>query len=67
MSELVGAILSDRPVPQPFRCDHRWVVETASGVVPIAEPRPRVPAGRVASSGADTAAVLAALETGHRG
>lgn len=67
MSDLVGATLSDRPVPQPFRCDHRWVVETASGVVPIAEPRPRIPGGRAAPSGADTVTVLGELGIAHRG
>jgi crotonobetainyl-CoA:carnitine CoA-transferase CaiB-like acyl-CoA transferase len=61
MSDLVAATLTDQPVPHPFRRGNGWVVDTASGVVPIAEPRPRTPAGSPVPSGADTAAVLASL------
>ncbi|GAF48904.1 hypothetical protein RW1_062_00280 [Rhodococcus wratislaviensis NBRC 100605] len=61
MSDIVASTLTDQPVPQPFRRDGPWVVDASSGVVPIAEPRPRTPAGRVAASGEDTAAVLASL------
>ncbi|TQC41993.1 CoA transferase, partial [Rhodococcus sp. WS4] len=61
MSDLVAATLTDQPVPQPFRRDGEWVVDTSSGVVAVADPRPRTPAGNAATSGADTAAVLASL------
>ncbi|WP_009476058.1 CoA transferase [Rhodococcus sp. JVH1] len=61
MSDVVASTLTDHPVPQPFRSDGHWVVGTSSGVVPVAEPRPRVPAGRVATPGADTTTVLQSL------
>jgi crotonobetainyl-CoA:carnitine CoA-transferase CaiB-like acyl-CoA transferase len=61
MSDLVASTLTDDPVPTASLSAGRWVVETASGVVPIAEPRARVPAGCAPESGVDTAAVLHSL------
>ncbi|RZL82701.1 MAG: CoA transferase [Rhodococcus sp. (in: high G+C Gram-positive bacteria)] len=61
MSDLVASTLTDDPAPKSVRRDGRWMVETASGVVPIAEPRARVPAGCAPESGVDTAAVLRSL------
>jgi len=61
MSDLVASTLTGDRVPKPSLSAGRWVVETASGVVPIAEPRARVPAGCAPESGADTAAVLQSL------
>ena len=61
MSDLVSSTLTSEPVPHVFRRCGGWEVETASGVVPVAEPRPRMPAGRVAISGADTTTVLQSL------
>jgi hypothetical protein len=61
MSDLVASTLTDDPMPKPSLRDGRWVVGTASGVVPIAEPRIREPIGCAPESGADTAAVLRSL------
>ncbi|MFD6064920.1 CoA transferase, partial [Rhodococcus wratislaviensis] len=61
MSDLVASTLTSEPVPHVFRRGGSWAVETASGVVPVAQPRPRAPAGRIAPSGADTTTVLQSL------
>ena len=61
MSDLVANTLANQTVPRPFQRNGEWVVESASGVVAIAEPRLRSPSGRVAASGEDTAATLASL------
>ncbi|MEU2004059.1 CoA transferase [Rhodococcus sp. NPDC019627] len=61
MSDLVASTLTDDPAPTPSPRDGRWVVETASGVVPIAEPRARVPVGCAPESGVDTNGVLRSL------
>ncbi|MGW5147476.1 CoA transferase [Rhodococcus koreensis] len=62
MSGLVASTLLDHPGPRPYRRRGGWVVETRSGNVPVARPRRRTPAGRVAGSGADTARVLTSLK-----
>ncbi len=62
MSDLVASTLTDHSAPTPRWSGREWIVETASGVVPVAEPQERAPAGHVAVSGADTASVLRTLK-----
>ncbi len=64
MSDVVAATLTDvapDPSPAARRQERRWVLDTAAGAVPVAEPRPRTVAGSAPAAGADTAAVLAEL------
>jgi hypothetical protein len=66
MSDVVAATLDSAgapSMPSPgARWDGgRWLVDTGAGPVPVASPRPRCPAGPVATSGAHTAEVLREL------
>lgn len=62
MTDLIASTLTDTPVPVRVRDDRgTWTVESLTGVVPVAEPRPRTPGGRPARSGADTTTVLHSL------
>ncbi|WP_054811929.1 CoA transferase [Nocardia arizonensis] len=61
MSDVVAATLGDAPVAVPRRDGDTWIVDCATGSVPIAEPTARTPGGTAAPAGADTARVLASL------
>lgn len=63
MADVVASTLVDTEsaAPQPRREHDRWVVETATGVVPIAEPQHRRAHGPVAEPGRDTDRLLAEL------
>jgi crotonobetainyl-CoA:carnitine CoA-transferase CaiB-like acyl-CoA transferase len=63
MSSVVAATLdrSTGPAPAARRSGDGWVVDTAGGPAPVAEPVPRAVAGDAPPSGADTRAVLREL------
>jgi crotonobetainyl-CoA:carnitine CoA-transferase CaiB-like acyl-CoA transferase len=66
MSDVVAATLGPAGAPRtPSPCARwdggRWMVDTETGPVPVAPPRPRCPAGPAAASGAHTAEVLREL------
>ncbi|WP_246106613.1 CoA transferase [Pseudonocardia kunmingensis] len=63
MAGVVAATLDAEPGPIPAarRDGAGWVLDTTAGPVPVAHPRRRAVAGAAPVSGADTAAVLAAI------
>lgn len=61
MTEIVTATLTAEPDVPLRRHRDRWIAETGTGPVTIAEPTPREPAGPAPASGADTAEVLRSL------
>jgi CoA-transferase family III len=61
MTAVVAATLDGTASEPARRRSGTWVVDTAHGPVPVADPVARTPSGTAPPSGADTAAVLAEL------
>ncbi|RBY85896.1 CoA transferase [Blastococcus sp. TF02A-26] len=64
MADVVAATLDREltgPSPAARRSGDGWVLDSASGPVPVADPQPRTVAGQAPEAGADTTAVLAEL------